>query len=288
LLAAAALLKSKRVPPRLDLLLAPPSRQVLEVLAHSGSLVDLIATGARLIEPDHRVVTGELYPAPAGGVSLRTCDPEPGAPTDRRFVVASAETIAYAVASGSVGDPRSFKRPVRVTVPRSLPTDDVLIVRKGKGKAKSDLESSKAPTPSALAPSGWSRAETLEIVPERHCPTAPSAMVLDTLDGIRWVARHAPTLLPNLRAVIAEHIPSGFVPLFAGLGVVALSADAAALKKLADEKTLSLPAPPGGADVSATAGSSQVDLKWLAIGAERGWTQTGTARMPAAAPKPSR
>src|SRR5690606_32132513 len=56
LLAAAALLKSKRLPPRLDLLLAPPSRQTLEVLAQTGALVDLIATGARLLEPDVRVV----------------------------------------------------------------------------------------------------------------------------------------------------------------------------------------------------------------------------------------
>src|SRR5262249_36835278 len=36
MLAAAQLLKSKRVPSRLDLLVAPPSRQVLEVLAQSG------------------------------------------------------------------------------------------------------------------------------------------------------------------------------------------------------------------------------------------------------------
>jgi aconitate hydratase len=52
-------------------------------------------------------------------------------------VVASAETLAYAVASGVVGDPRAFKRPVRVTVPRELPTDDVLLARKpaaGKGR----------------------------------------------------------------------------------------------------------------------------------------------------------
>ena len=51
LLAAAALLKSKRVPPRLDFLVAPPSRQALEVLAQSGALVDLIATGARISSP---------------------------------------------------------------------------------------------------------------------------------------------------------------------------------------------------------------------------------------------
>ena len=91
LLAAAALLKSKRVPPKLDLLVAPPSRQALEVLAQSGALVDLIATGARLIEPDTRLLTGELYPPPPTGISMRAFDAEPTAPHLERAVVASAE-----------------------------------------------------------------------------------------------------------------------------------------------------------------------------------------------------
>src|SRR5688572_3315235 len=105
LLAAAALLKSKRVPPKLDFLVAPSSRQALEVLAQSGALVDLIATGARLLEADPRLLTGELYPPPANGVSMRTFDPEPDHPPTRA-VIASAETLAYAVATGTVGDPR--------------------------------------------------------------------------------------------------------------------------------------------------------------------------------------
>src|SRR4051812_38544292 len=135
MLAAALLLKSKRVPARLDLLVAPPSRQVLEVLAQSGALVDLVATGARIVEPDRRVVTSEIYPPPQGALSLRTADPEPRVPGAPSFIVASAETLAYAVATGVVGDPRSFKRPVRVTVPRALPTDDVLVLRDKKGEA---------------------------------------------------------------------------------------------------------------------------------------------------------
>ena len=36
MLAAAMLLKSKRVPPRLDFIVAPPSRQVLEVLGQAA------------------------------------------------------------------------------------------------------------------------------------------------------------------------------------------------------------------------------------------------------------
>ncbi len=129
LLAAALLLKSKRVPARVDLLLAVPTRQMLEVLALEGALTDLVATGARIIEPDRRVMTGELYPPPPGGVSLRTAEAEPQGAKAPPCIVASAETLAYAVATGEIGDPRSFKRPIRVSVPRTLPTDDVLVVR---------------------------------------------------------------------------------------------------------------------------------------------------------------
>ncbi|MGH7271064.1 MAG: aconitase family protein [Polyangiaceae bacterium] len=130
LLAVATLLKSKRVPAGLDVLLAPPSRQMLEVLASTGALTDLIATGIRLVEPDSRVVSGELYPPSRDGASLRTCNLDPMGGAPRSALVASAETLAYAIATGEIGDPRAFKRPVRVTVPRALPTEDVLIARK--------------------------------------------------------------------------------------------------------------------------------------------------------------
>ncbi len=288
LLAAAALLKSKRVPPKLDLLVAPPSRQALEVLAQSGALVDLIATGARLIEPDHRLVTGALYPPAPGGVSMRTFDPEPGTPTGHRFVVASAETLAYAVASGQVGDPRSFKRPVRVTVPRSLPTDDVLILRKGKGKGKPD-DSAKVPPAAPPDPEAWKKATTLALLPERREPGEPSALLLDSLDDVRWAARHAATLAPNLRAVIAPYIPSGTVGVFAGLGILALTGEPSTLEELRGQTSLGLPAPEkwdGQETITASAGKTKVDLRWAAVGAERKWTAAGTARSPAASRTP--
>ena len=276
LLAAAALVKSKRVPPGLDLLLSPPSRQCLEVLAQSGALVDLIATGARLLEPDHRIVAGELYPPPSHGLSLRTFEPEPGAPRERAFAVASAETIAFAVASGKVGDPRSFKRPARVTVPRALPTDDVLIVRKVKQKVDSPRPDTQTPPP---PPQPWANGTTLKVIPHRSELTAPSAMIVDSLDDLRWIARRAPNLSPHLRAVIAPHIPSGTVPVFAGLGILALTADERSLQSLRQKDCLGLPPPDkwNGEGITASAGDEQVKLSWLAVGAEREWTTAGTA-----------
>ncbi|HEY4102495.1 MAG TPA: aconitase family protein [Polyangiaceae bacterium] len=282
LLAAAALLKSKRVPPKLDLLVAPPSRQALEVLAQSGSLVDLVATGARLLEPDPRLVTGELYPPPNdGGVSLRTFDPEPSYPLSaQRFIVASAETLAFSVATGTVGDPRSFKRPVRVTVPRTLPTDDVLIVRKAKGKGK-EAESAKPNAGEAPKAHAFADAQTLPIVSKRGKPAAPSALVLESLDDVRWFARRAPELSDTVRAIVAPYIPSGTVPMLAGLGILALESDLPGIEKLRAEASLSLPSPSawnGERTITAQTKGGPVSLAWLAVGSEREWTTAGSTR----------
>jgi aconitate hydratase len=279
LLAAAALLKSKRVPPRLDFLVAPPSRQALEVLAQSGALVDLIATGARILEPDPRLLTGELYPPPPHGVSMRTFDPEPDQPPNRA-VIASAETLAYAVATGLVGDPRSFKRPVRVTVPRTLPTDDVLIVRKGKAKGK-EGDGARAAALEAPLTHGWSAAQTLPLVVRRDRPERPSALVLDTLDDVRWVARRATELCPTVRAVIAPHIPSGVVALLAGTGILALRAPPDAIRVLQGQPSVGFAAPSewnGGRTFAVSAGGKAVELTWLALGPERSWTTAGSAK----------
>lgn len=285
LLAAAALLKSKRVPPKLDLLVAPPSRQALEVLAQSGALVDLVATGARLLEPDPRLVTGELYPPPEdGGVSLRTFDPEPSHPASaQRFIVASAETLAFSVASGTVGDPRSFKRPVRVTVPRTLPTDDVLIVRKAKSSKAKEAEGGKATPADAPKAHPFNDAQTLPVVTKRGKPAVPSVLVLDSLDDVRWFARRAPELNDTVRAIIAAYIPSGIVPMLAGLGILALVSEAEDLAKLRAEASIALPAPSafgGEGKAAASTSAGPVTLKWVALGSEREWTTAGTSHRP--------
>jgi len=289
MLAAALLLKSKRVPSRLDLLVAPPSRQVLEVLARAGALVDLVATGARILEPDRRLLTGEIYPPARSGTSLRTTDPEPRIPGVAPFVVASAETAAYAVATGAIGDPRSFKRPVRVTVPRALPTDDVLILRDKKGEQSA---SRKAPSPPASL--GWKGPAALEIVttvPGRHAAFAPkptpvgpseetqgTALVLATLDEVR-AATERPGELAGVRAVIAPFLPSGIVSALAADGIAAFSADAGAREALKGQRSIALPsATQWGDTVAATTPAGKVDLSLLAIGVERAWIVAGTSR----------
>ncbi|HTN89138.1 MAG TPA: aconitase family protein [Sorangium sp.] len=315
MLAAALLLKSKRVPSRLDLLVAPPSRQVLEVLAQSGALVDLVATGARIIEPDRRVVTSEVYPPPPGGLSLRTADPEPRIAGTPSFVVASAETLAYAVATGAVGDPRSFKRPVRVTVPRALPTDDVLILRDKKGEQVSTKKPPTAPTAvpwkgpltldvlagvprlngrAAVGARGRKAPATVEAAPalaDEQAQAAPAggvALVLSTLDEVRAVAERAADL-SAVRAVVAPFVPSTAVSAFASEGIATFLVGAEALGSIKDQKSVELPAPAQWGDrVAAVFGSERVEVAWLATGMERSWTHAGTVRQPPSASKPAR
>jgi aconitate hydratase len=178
-----------------------------------------------------------------------------------------------------VGDPRSFKRPVRVTVPRTLPTDDVLVVRKGgKGKPKDD-KASDLPSLGG-APSTWKQGTRLLVQTERRPPAEPAALVLESLDDVRWAARSASALGPNLRAVISSYIPSGTVPLFAGLGILALTAGSAELETITEQGSLSIPSSDswdGKTTITADTGETQVDLHWLAVDAERGWTAAGSA-----------
>jgi len=305
LFAAAALLKSKRVPARVEFLVAIPSRQMLEVLAGSGALTDLIATGARLIEPDARVMSGELYPPAPAGLSARTHDLEPSATSPKNVAIASAETLAYAVATGEMGDPRSFKRPVRVTIPRALPTDDVLVVRDRKGTL--DV-GKKAASLTPIAPTAWKGTQTLDIVggpahlaghlvngkgtaAQASLPNA-IAVVCTTLEEVRELAARAVELSPHVRAVLAPFIPSGAVSLFSGVGIAALRFDANGAKGLKGQRTIALPAPSQWAENEPTvvalssggAATQKLQLTWLALGPERGWVSAGTSRpAPAAA-----
>jgi aconitate hydratase len=290
LFAAAALLKSKRVPSRLDFLIAMPSRQMLEVLSRSGALSDLLATGARLVEPDARVVSGELYCPTRPGDAMRTCDREPSVPARRSGIVASAETLAYAVATGEIGDPRTFKRPVRVTVPRALPTDDVLVARKvGRGEvAHGGVTGGREPL---VAVHAWNAALTLELVdgvaytdasPHRDRAQtngqAGMAIVCATLDEVRGLCSRASDIAPSVRAVLAPYIPAPLVAILSAAGIAAIRLDAAASRGIRGQRTIALPAPsqwPEGEAATVNVGGTRLPLTWLALGTERAWATGG-------------
>jgi aconitate hydratase len=191
-------------------------------------------------------------------------------------LVASAETLAYAVAHGKVGDPRSFKRPVRVTVPRTLPTDDVLIVRKTRGKQQRNGAQSGQAFAGPQNPTRWTDRTMLPVVTARTAPAEPSAVVVNSLEDVRWAERSARTS-DDIKAVIAPHIPAATVSVLSGLGVLALRGSAADMKQLSNASSVALPSPSewhnGG--IRVTADTSELTLEWLAVGAERSWAEAG-------------
>ena len=278
MLAATALLKSKRVPPELELLVACASRQMLEVMAQSSALVDLIATGARLVEPDFRVLSGQLYPPPKGGLSLRTYDPEPGS-SEPGFAVASAETLAYAVASGQIGDPRLFKRPVRVTVPRALPTEDVLVLRKQRSKTKKAESPAEPASPVLKARAApWQDELQLGIVTRPLVPTGPCAFVTGSLEELGWYAGRASSFAPALRVIVAPFVPSGWVTLFSASGVLSLQADEHQLSTLQKAAHLTVTPPERWQEhVPVTVDGETLELRWAATPKERQWAVSGSA-----------
>lgn len=287
LLAVAALLKSKRVAPGVEFLLCPPSRQALEVLARSDALADLLSTGARLIEADRRSLSGDLYRPVGDGLCLRNADHE----GKSVGVIASTETLAFATVSGKISDPRQFKRPVRVALPRLLPTDDVLMMRgaearggaKGKGRVdKRALEGSIPPPTSEnfaeAPPSSWKGPLELKISTSADLgaqPKGPLAFLGETLDDVRYCASTVADRA-DVRAVIAPHIPAALVSILSGMGIVALCADPTTLSRLQQVGFVHLPSPQGLKDeiteVQVTAENELLTLKWLAVAQEREWT----------------
>ena len=157
----------------------------------------------------------------------------------------------------------------------------MLIVRKGKGKGKDGEGVKAAPLEVPLAHGWQGAAQTLPLVVRRDRPEKPSALVLDSLDDVRWVARRASELCPTVRVVIAPHIPSGVVALLAGTGILALRAAPDAIRVLQGQPSVGLPAPSewnGGPTFSVSAGGKALELTWLALGPERTWTTAGSAK----------
>ena len=144
---------------------------------------------------------------------------------------------------------------------------------------------------------GWKGAQTLEVV-EAAVLLGPSAgngrgggavaVLCATLDEVRTIAARVVAARggdkAQVRAVLAQFIPSGVVAFLSGLGVAAFEIDATAAKGLqggkAAGKSISLPAPAQWGERESTSvsiGSAKVSLTWLALGVERAWAGAGTA-----------
>jgi aconitate hydratase len=110
----AAVLRDRVVSPQLDLTVTPGSRQILDLAVRSGVYSDLLAAGARILEPACGPCIGMTAAPAAGAVSVRTFNrnfPGRSGTTDDRVYLCSPATAAATALRGEITDPRDLGRP---------------------------------------------------------------------------------------------------------------------------------------------------------------------------------
>jgi aconitate hydratase len=128
----AATLRGRSLPPQLDLTVTPGSRQILDMIVRSGVYSDLLAAGARILEPACGPCIGMGQAPPAGAASVRTFNRNfpgrSGTPGDQVYLCSPATAAATAL-RGVVTDPRELGEPPRLAAPPGNPeVDDRQIV----------------------------------------------------------------------------------------------------------------------------------------------------------------
>jgi aconitate hydratase len=130
LMTVAAMLKGKTVHPRVSLTVTPGSKQVFSMIARSGGLADLIASGARILEAGCGPCIGMGQTPPTDGVTLRSFNRNfrgrTGSPTAQAYLC-SPETCAAAALRGEITDPRDLGEAPAIEPPAEYVIDDNLI-----------------------------------------------------------------------------------------------------------------------------------------------------------------
>src|SRR4051795_2018368 len=110
----AAVLRDRTVHPGVQLTVTPGSRQILDVIARSGVYQDLLASGARMLEPICGPCIGIGQAPIKGRPSLRTFNrnfPGRSGTAEDEVYLCSPSTAAASALSGTITDPRTVDRP---------------------------------------------------------------------------------------------------------------------------------------------------------------------------------
>lgn len=126
-----AMLRGKEVHPATSLAIAPGSRQVLEMLARDGSLADLLAAGARILETACGPCIGMGQAPPTGACSVRTFNRNfhgRSGTADAQVFLASPEVAAATALTGRLTDPRTLGDPPARRAPVNCPINDAGLI----------------------------------------------------------------------------------------------------------------------------------------------------------------
>ena len=131
MLKVAALLKGKTIDPSVSLSISPGSKQVLSMLASSGALNDILASGARVLECACGPCIGMGFSPNSAGVSLRTFNRNflgRSGTADAGVHLVSPETAVAAALTGFVTDPRLLGEMPEIQMPEAFKIDDSAVI----------------------------------------------------------------------------------------------------------------------------------------------------------------
>lgn len=127
----ASILKGKMVHPDVSLVVAPGSKQVLEMVASNGALADLVKAGARILEAACGPCIGMGQSPQSAGVSIRTFNRNfegRSGTKDAQVYLASPEIAAAAAIHGVLTDPRELGDYAKIEVPAEFIIDDAMVL----------------------------------------------------------------------------------------------------------------------------------------------------------------
>ncbi len=131
MLKVAAMLKEKTIAAGVSLSISPGSRQVLTMLAKSGALTDILASGARLLECACGPCIGMGFSPNSGGVSLRTFNRNflgRSGTKDGQVYLVSPETAVASALTGFITDPTTMEPIDRIQLPDIFAIDDSAVL----------------------------------------------------------------------------------------------------------------------------------------------------------------
>lgn len=131
LMKVAKILKGRKVHKDVSLVIAPGSRQVMEMIARNGALADIISAGGRILENSCGPCIGMGQAPGTNEISLRTFNRNfygrSGTLTAQVYLV-SPETAAVSAIYGVLTDPRELDVDLTVEMPERFLIDDSMII----------------------------------------------------------------------------------------------------------------------------------------------------------------
>ncbi|MBE6942038.1 MAG: aconitate hydratase [Ruminococcaceae bacterium] len=127
----AAMLRGRTVAPGVSMSVSPGSRQVLTMLAQSGDLTHILASGARLLECACGPCIGMGFAPNSGGISLRTFNRNftgRSGTRDGRVYLVSPETAVASALTGYITDPTTLAPMEPVALPEIFHVDDSAVL----------------------------------------------------------------------------------------------------------------------------------------------------------------